>query len=307
MFKFKKPILIVLGLTILLGIAWHERRAIFNSVGQLHATEAGLAVCILVLANIFSAFFFAKLLQAKHSSILPIDELAGTYLVAQSAKYFPGKIWSIVLQASYLNHRVSSALLATTNIDVSLIFMAVTAALGASILLSFFSYPVTAVALMVTTIAAAYITAKLRILDKFTSWLIYRIMRSPHALPIPRSPSQDALAALPFLSLLTGFSLTYFLGWSLFAGPALDNSWADGILWTALIALSYVIGIASLFPAGVGVRELSMVSIAPFFGLDVDHAAGIAVVSRVILIGIDLAGVGVGGILLFLGDRRFKC
>jgi len=307
MFDYRKAVLITLGLALLLGIAWYERRAIFSATDQLQPIETGLAVCVLVLANTFSAFLFATLLQAKHPSKLAMNELAGTYLVAQSAKYFPGKVWSIALQASYLSRRIGATVLATTNIDVSLIFMAATAALGASIILSLSSYLVTAVALMVTTFAAAYITTKLQILDTVATWLISRIRRSVLASPVSSSPSQKVVAAGPFLSLLTGFCFAYLLGWSLFAGPALGNGWSDGVLWTALIALSYVIGIASLFPAGIGVRELSMVGIAPFLGLDSGHAAAIAMVSRVILIGIDLAGVGIGAILLWRGDRRVKC
>ena len=307
MFSYRKLIFIVSGLFILTGIAWIERQAIFNAVSQIQPTESVLSLSVLVAANVFSAFLFAEIIQGRQRAPVSSSELAGIFLVAQSAKYVPGKVWSIVFQASYLNRRVGTTLLTITNIDVSLISMAVTAALGGSVILWLSTSPIAAIALMIAALSATYIMAKRRILDQIAAWLLPRVTRSAFPPPMSDVPTTTQLRTMPFLSVLAGFAFAYLLGWSMFAGPALGNGWSDGILWTALIALSYVIGIASLFPAGIGVRELSMVGIAPFLGLDSDHAAGIAVLSRLILIAIDFAGIGVGAVLLLRDGRKTKC
>jgi len=306
MFRYRKLIFILFGLIILMGIAWMERQAIFNAISDLQPTESLLSLSALVIANVFSAFLFAAIIRARQKTLVSSSELAGTFLVAQSAKYAPGKVWPILLQASYLNRRIGTALLTITNIDVSLISMAVTATMGVSIIIWVSISPIVAITLMISALSTTYLTAKWRILDQFSAWLFCRITRSAFAPLISDGPTTAQLRAMPFLSVLAGFAFAYFLGWSLFAGPALGNGWSDGVLWTALIALSYVIGLASLFPAGIGVRELSMVGIAPFLGLDSDHAAGIAVLSRLFLITIDLAGITVGAVLLLREDRRTK-
>ena len=302
MSRYGKVALMTFGLAILLFIAWQQRAAMSDAAAQIRSSWAFISLCILVAANIFAAYLFATILRDRVTSAPSSAELAGSFLVAQAGKYLPGKIWPIVLQAFYLNQRVGTTQVAIVNLEVALLCLGVTAALGASLLLTALASPLWAVLLMGLALTFAQIMLRSNALEHLGTSILSRLGQFRNAPPCSRSP--DPKRSWRSFMLLAAFLLAHLTGWMLFTGPSLDHDLGSGLRWTALISLSYVIGIASLFPAGLGVRELSMMGIAPSLGLDVDEAAGIALLSRLLLVALDLSGAAAGSIFLLANKRE---
>lgn len=302
MSRYGKVALMTFGLGILLFIAWQQRAAMSDAAAQVRSSWTFISLCILVAANIFAAYLFATILRDRVTSAPSSAELAGSFLVAQAGKYLPGKIWPIVLQAFYLNQRAGTTVVAIVNLEVALLCLGVTAALGASLLLTALASPVWALLLMGLALTVAQIMLRSNVLEHLGTSILSRLGQFRSSPPCSRS--SDPKRSWRGLMLLSAFLLAHLTGWTLFAGPSLGHDLGSGLRWTALISLSYVIGIASLFPAGLGVRELSIIGLAPSLGLDVDEAAGIALLSRLLLVALDLSGVAAGSIFLLANKRE---
>lgn len=285
-------ILILAGAALLLFIGVLRREDLAAALARLAPGQAALALLVLLSANLVFARYFALVGQDHRVPGLPVRQWMGIFLVSQSAKYVPGKIWSVVMQAGFARGRVGAGRLIWTNVETALAALGATTALGLALLVArAASVPWLAPVLVALAVPVCTRAARMRPVRTRIARLAGAAAHAP-AQAVP--PAHAVRADL----LLAAFVALYAVGWLLFAGPAFGLPVGSALHWLALLGLSYVAGVASMVPAGLGTRELSLLGLAAASGLDSQLAAGIAVASRFMMFGIDALSLPLGAALL---------
>ena len=117
-----------------------------------------------------------------------------------------------------------------------------------------------------------------------------------------QSGSEERSILLQHSGLLL-FLLAYGLGWWLLAKGATQLNAVACMGVVAALSFSYIIGMASMLPAGVGAREGMLVLLAPAVGISHTDMAALAVASRAAMVMMDVIAAGIGAILLQVGSN----
>lgn len=247
------------------------------------------AMVILALANVAGASMFAVMAGHRGQS----TRLLGAFFLSQLAKYVPGRVWVVALQASILRC-LSPAELFLANLRTVLLVGIAVAGSGLAFLAATKSISLAVIVLaaswwVCTRAAAERVTP--RILD-----VARRVLgkESPTSSPVDRVADRSATMLLAVS--IAAFIAFYCLGWWSMVNVALPGR--DAIPIVAVLSLSYLIGIASMLPAGIGAREAAMVALAPLSGIEPPDMAMLAVVTRAGLIVVDAVLAVVGAVLL---------
>ncbi len=305
----KLPRVMVARLLLLLAFAWivwlvlANWSAIAGMAATAHWGLLALAVASLVLANIGMAAVFAGFVQRASGQALPAGQLAGTFLVSQVAKYVPGKIWSVAMQATMLRTPHATRSVLAANLELALVNLLLVTGAGAAFM----------VWIRFGIIAALLVLLIAWVLSSWASRLqVVRVIGSTLQRAFPRldrfldplgdaADGPDGSSSGRQVGLLL-FLAMYCLGWWLLARgtTALDASACMGVV--AALSLSYIVGVVSLLPAGVGAREGALVLLAPALGLTQADMVVIAVASRMAMLAMDVLAAAAGAILLRVGS-----
>ncbi len=123
----------------------------------------------------------------------------------------------------------------------------------------------------------------------------FRHMLSPPSGEREKSGVGRHAGLLLFLSM-------YCVGWWLLVMGATTLDARVCMEVVAALSLSYIIGVVSPMPAGVGAREGAIVLLAPAVGVSHASMAAIAIATRVAMLALD-AIIGVVGAILLVLDR----
>lgn len=303
--RHKTTLLVCVGLGIILLIATRQWTSIEAAVSQLVAHAAALALLLLVCANVVAGLLFALLASDKETNGHAHLELSSVFLISQSAKYVPGKIWSIVMQAAYLRGRFSAGSMLLANIEITLLVLGAVSMIGIGIAIWTDDAKAFGLLVAIAGIMATVLLIRRGPLRKMAFRVIARFGSSAAALHAQTCASRTNGGLSASFLLLTGFAIFYVAGWLIFAGPALDIEIQIALKWVGLMSLSYVLGVLSMFPAGIGVREASIYLLAGYSGVDPGQAASIAVLSRIMMLAIDACGILIGSaVLLAINSRQ---
>lgn len=179
-------------------------------------------------------------------------------LIAQVAKYVPGKVWGAVLQTqASRSNRLDAFFLA--GVDNSLFQVVVLSALGMAILLSTALESIwIAAATSLSGLFLAALLASAGLLARSVRWLTGRLAgTAAHEPQFVRFVVAGAIfATVQFLSLLVVLKATMDLGGS------------HLMVATSCALLAWVLGtLAFVFPSGLGVREAAFVALASSLGV----------------------------------------
>jgi uncharacterized membrane protein YbhN (UPF0104 family) len=205
------------------------------------------------------------------------------YGVGQIGKYLPGSVWPVLAQAQ-LGRRLGISPLRTASGALLALAVSVTGGLILGVVLLPLSGDKAAQELWWAPLAAIPLVLMLlpSILNRLIA-LAARILR--------RGPVEPA-CTLPGIARSAGWATlgNFFFGLHIFClGSSLGaTSFRSYLLSVCAYALASSIGVIVIFaPAGVGVRETVLIAVlAPI--LSVDSALAIALVSRVVLILVDV-------------------
>ena len=114
------------GFAFLVYLAWSGWPELRTLLQRLNLRWSILALLALLAANGGAAAVFAGLSRRDLGVVASPGELAGSFLMSQTAKYVPGRIWSVVLQAIVLRSRLSVAHLMLANTELALITLLLT-------------------------------------------------------------------------------------------------------------------------------------------------------------------------------------
>ena len=306
MSKFPRVLVRLLMLLAFIWMAWlvlANWPAIVGMVATAHWGLLALAVALLVLANIGMAVVFAGFVRRASGQMLPASQLAGTFLVSQVAKYIPGKIWSVAIQATMLRAPQTTRSVLAANLELALVNLLLVTGAGMAFM-TWIRFG-TIAALMVLLITWAFVgwVSRLQVVRIIGCTLkrafpcLDRLLGSlDEAVDEPDGASSGRQAGLLL------FLAMYCLGWWLLARGAttLDARACMGVV--AAFSLSYIVGVVSLLPAGVGAREGVLVLLAPALGLTHADMAAIAIASRTAMLVMDALAAATGAILLWIGS-----
>lgn len=294
----RRVLLSLAGLAILVWVVWSEWTLLMQTLRGLDAGLSLISLVLLCCANFCIAVLFMGI--ARHVGVREATrlEIMATYLVSQVAKYLPGKVWSVAMQSLYLGNRVGNVQLVLVNIELAFVALVLTTVIGLALLAGLqSSYVVGMLVLVMGAVAIQWMLAR-GLMVAMALWLV-RKLRIGLQYSQEQSPYEDSWRAkVALFLLLIIFASLYIAGWGLLSGPAIGQDLNQAMLLVAVMALSYVIGMLSLVPAGLGVRELAMIVLGGLGQLDPSLVAAIALVTRAMLIALDVVTTLAGGALL---------
>jgi len=217
------------------------------------------------------------------------------FLFSQAAKYVPGKIWGVVAQQALMGQqsRLSQVFGANIALAAILICSQLALALAASLYGRTGAFTAGFVGATVCVIAGAF-AALLQHLHRARGWRVL----------VPW--------ARPGVGLVTGVSsavslLLTALAWAALFGGGLGYRIDDVATWTAVSGASFVAGMLSVLPGGLGIREAAFVAFSAHLpSLAPAEAPMLALLTRAWLLAIDAVAVilGVAGLLAMRVRKR---
>ncbi len=280
-------------LTILALMVWFVRSTLVRAAAQLESYPWELSAPWLLLAGLFYAtallpgcWFWFRTLRALGQEVHRGAALRAYYL-SQLGKYVPGKAMVVVLRTALVHgNRVNFGIVAASVFFETLTIMSVGAVIGAIVLaahLEGWSLTVVdrdsahvLVPAALTVIALAGLPTLPPVFRRLVSWAGVTRGR-PDAVELLRTLGWGTLA----FGWIASAAVWGLLGCSLWATcravgvnePSLFSAMGD---YQAVMALATVAGFLSMIPAGLGVRDVALVSLLiAFFAVP----EGIAVVT----------------------------
>lgn len=249
-----------------------------------------LASMLLALATMsLAAAFFARTLRVSAAW-----RVGAVYLYSQVAKYVPGRVWNIAFQKLHMPDQQNWATLVSANLKLfAMLVITKMIAAGLAILLMhewFFA----AAALVVASIALPSII--------WRSWSGLCAMLGWFRI-LPGESREYGVGLGLVLFALVALSFSSWM--SLYAGAfAIPVHQSLGLVFVSLMA--WLAGLASVLPAGLGVREAAYIALRPeFLALpDATLMTSLAIATRLWLLAIDFLAAVIGLLVLLLLRAR---
>jgi hypothetical protein len=270
-------------------------------LAQLARTSFSMLALSLIVAlagALATSLYFYKLLQ-KFQGHIDVLLCLNMFFFGQIAKYIPGKVWTLVFQGFLGQGRARPSSIILANIDLTALQINNSTCVGLS-LLFFLSGQYL---LLVACVIVAGLFCHLLSISCFIPKLIHRLSSRIKQLAKLDSSCQPAISARHSLSFFVLHFITMALGHALLLLAVFAMSPSEALFYTALLALSWVIGMVTLIsPAGMGIREMAFILLANIgtHSVDLQTLAAIAVVTRLWMIMQELTA----NLLLYLYNKR---
>jgi hypothetical protein len=265
-------------------LAWNVRRDLSAVVHSLDPVQLAISYALGLASATLQARLFAEFLSGYAPGV---DAGAGTRLMlrAQLAKYLPGRIWSLVYQATAAPAAVTPRHLLLANGDLFLITFVHVATVATAAY--FWPRPAAWAALGLGTVIATVAGAG--------QWagrglrLAARVIRWRLELP----PSRPSVGLQPLLGLNAAAVLVNLAASILLLRSIFPTT--PAVAWKVLSAYGFATALGSLVmivPAGLGVREFLAVGIGGLVAppLASTSIASVALIVRVWQVAVDLGG-----------------
>lgn len=269
-----------------------------------HRDEVALAAAdaqpLLILAALLAGLIamtgigltWRSALRVLGSEVGTISALRG-YFVGQLGKYVPGGIWAIMGRAEWARAEGVSGAVAYSSVVLSMGSAYLSALLLGLSLLPFSSMTAEAGTVPIWAVLILLPIGFVLIHPRVVGWvlgILRRLTRRELIVEIPAWGQSACLVARQLPSWLLIGAANYLIA-SAFGFPG------DIANVMAATVLSWVVGFLALpVPGGIGVREAVFVALAT--SLPVGIAATVALVARLVFIGVDAAGATVTTLLL---------
>lgn len=293
--------LLCAGLAFIAYLTWKYRSEIASQLASANVALALAAVGTLLLSNLGIALVFSELVNQEMPSRKPEGMvLMGTFLLSQIAKYVPGRVWGAVLQGAAVGPALSIHRLVRINVDLTA--MAAVVTMGSALaFLGWIAWGawVGLLALALTTAATGMI-----MVQRPSVWLHALLGRFLPRLRMAESPQHGAsrASALGGTGVLL-FVSGYCVGWLMLSMAVTGVSFEEGLHLTSMLSLSYLAGLLSMLPAGLGVREAFLLASSAWLKMDMASVTLLAIVTRLAMVAVDLLSMPIAGILLLLRRR----
>jgi hypothetical protein len=278
-----------------LSLTWTYRYALIELLARSNLYWAAIALLLLVTANSGMAALFALLAQ-RDTGDKHLRLVAAIFLLSQIAKYVPGRVWTVLLQATLVGGRARPGKLVTANLEVALFTM--TASLGVGIAALVFVVADIWASWVVFILVSLGSMLLLRLdLTRRAVASVFRIWRKWRGLPNTVSEPISRPSYAPMFSWSGLFIGSYTSGWLLLLTLGLGYDFPTGTLMLGAIAAAWVLGTLSMLPGGIGAREAVFVALGTLTGANATDYAAVAVATRIVLIILDVLSTILGWLL----------
>ncbi|MES2607020.1 MAG: lysylphosphatidylglycerol synthase domain-containing protein, partial [Pseudomonadota bacterium] len=294
--------LMVLSLTVpALGFMCYLAAQYWNEawawIANAHPLLILVSLAALLTSSYGSALIFVASIQGGAASPARDSrrKLIASFLLSQIGKYVPGRIWGVVLQKALLSADLPIHSVILTNLELAALSLALTGGSAVAFMAWFFLGIAWGCVAFVIVGIALYLVLALKLPGR-ASVLLHRLLPGPSRLPA--GALQEKPDYTPSLVGLVLYGVGYCTGWLclMLAGDSANLD--ESLRLTALLSLSYVIGVISLLPAGVGSREVALLVIGEWFGLETSSLASVAIVTRLALLVVEFAAALLGAAML---------
>jgi hypothetical protein len=225
-----------------------------RSVSEVDTLLFGASIGLGLLANLIAAYFYVFLLRGHHRRVRWRSPYR-IFLHSQLVRYVPGKIWSYLYQIGSLPAGISKTTIVLTNLEMSLISMAIITGAGV-VALSWPSIPsvFTIVICLSATISLCY---RYGVVDRILRRLLFLLARLG-VQDISRRPYDLAIMT----ALVAGWITLVFAALIVAMQAIWPLSVSDSIVYAACLSLSWIISaLVFIVPVGIGVRETGFVAL----------------------------------------------
>jgi uncharacterized membrane protein YbhN (UPF0104 family) len=287
----RAALLVALVLLVLaLRHEWHK----VSSSAQRLSIGAIVESFVLGMVGLGGTALAWRALLVGFGASLPVRSAIRVFFIGQLGKYLPGSVWPVVAQMEMSRDLGVGRTQAGAASLVTLALAAPSAVLTSALTLPFVSaaalshyWPV----LLVLPVSAVLLHPP--ILNRMLNWALRVARRGELPRPVPRTPLLLALAWMVFSYVAFGASI-----WALAHDLGATGSVARQLLVSiGGFGLAWAAGFLVVFvPAGAGIREAVLtLTLSPV--LPHGPAILVALVSRLVFTGGDLAWAGIGALL----------
>lgn len=288
--KIIRTFLLILGflfIAILISHSWKEIQHI------LKETKPGFFVLSILCAftgNLILSILFRNSLK-KYGCEITTRMTNKLFFYGQIAKYVPGKIWSIVLQKSFLEKAGTTSAILFSNIDLLAISIIINATIALCLILFNISL-VFPLLIYVIGAIACLIVSRSRLISQLASAVLIKFKQLEKVPPLHK----DTLNRMFITICYSAIWFSYLIAWFLVLSSSFGLSIRESSVYIAFLGLSWIVGILAFFvPVGMGVREGIFILLARHAEIDVtiETLASIALITRLWLMLQEVGGAGI--------------
>lgn len=214
-----------------------------------------------------------------------VVRIASIFLLSQAAKYIPGRVWGLVAQRVLMGGQARLSRVLAASVAMAAILFASQLAMAVSgLLLIRVGAALAFCAGFAICLLAGATAALLHTVHAAMGWRLLT--------PWAGSGVGVMTGGASFVSLLlTG------LAWAILFGGGLGYARSEAAHWISVSGFSYLAGMASLLPSGLGLREAAFTVLGGQWGANKSSDAPmLALVTRIWLLAIDGLAVLLGGL-----------
>ena len=257
---------------------YHEVMGVFKEIGYKNIILATFFIWGSLLSKAIINLYLVK--EVVHTT-LPSTKIIFSYAESQIVKYIPGKIWSIMFQASTLQKNVKKGDIWIVN----LYQMVLINVLSICVILSFFLFidtipiKIKILGVLVALVVAGLFYLKSEVLLRICKIDIGTIKKYAHFLA-------PALLGKIFVVAIMDW-LLYFVAWIILCQNRL-SVW-DAIVVSVNYAASAVVSIlVFVVPNGLVVRESIFVGVGQYLGNDLSFLVVFGILLRLLFVAADI-------------------
>jgi len=290
-----RPLLFIVGVGFFILLIIQSRKETSAILSSINWPFFLISALIAVGDNIIISFLFRSLLQ-KYGFALDYPRIGEMYFFGQMAKYIPGRFWSILYHATFLDRPGATKATLFANLDLTAVMLWRNIAIAGALIAFYQNFWLAGIVFAAGT-AVFWQLSRSCWLTTITQFVMRWLKRDGNGRLC--TPNQNA-TPIWVISLLTWIA---FLGANfLLMQAALGYEARQAAFYIAYFGLAWVVGVISfIIPAGVGVREVTFIFLAQTFGQGNDTTiatlAAIAVVYRFWQVLHEVGGLAVGFIL----------
>lgn len=291
-------VLVCAGLGFIAALAWKFRLELATQFANLNVGLAMAATASLLVSNLGMGLIFSEFVQEETSADAGSARLTGTFLLSQIAKYVPGRVWGAVLQGVAVGHMLSVQRLIRINVDIAAIAVVVTGG-AASAFIGWAAWNIWAgLLLLLLTIGLAYGVMVQRPSVRLHAFVARMIPKLRDDEPVGRRRGR-AVGGRGIAGVVL-FVLGYCIGWLALVLAVTHGPLITGVRLTSMLSVSYLVGLLSMLPAGLGVREAFLVGSAAWMQVDLATMTMLAIITRLAMVLVDLLSLPIAAVLLLL-------
>lgn len=271
--------LLALSIGFLVVLAFHARHEISTYFGVTNWLLFVVSVLVGTAGYIVSGTYFQVLLK-KHDE--PVDQATSRKLLlySQIIKYIPGKVWSLIYQASMLNGVKSTGSVTLSNLDfmVISIIMVISVSLGI-LTLNLMDEPVLAIVIIFVGAIGFISIAKSCALSNVAHYVVSALQKDKSIQSTCISPKENVKTIVYFIFFASTYAASHMLMLNAVFGFGVEKS----SLYLAYLGLAWIVGALSMvIPGGIGVKEAVFVLLAQsaIEAPEMGELISVAVVSR---------------------------